>query len=81
MTNLSWFVFFLLNILNSKVLTARINNPNKASLKFVKPDVANNPSVFPSDAAKAAMQVPEPVPQDIRRVQARTFTSFKAGGK
>ena len=38
--------------LTNKVFYA---NPNKASLKFVKPDVANNPSVFPSDAAKAAM--------------------------
>jgi putrescine transport system substrate-binding protein len=54
-------------------------NPNKASRKHVKPDVPNNPSVFPSDAGKAAMTVPEPVPQDIRRVQTRTFTSFKAG--
>mgnify|MGYP000184405420 FL=1 len=62
--------------LTNKVFYA---NPNKASLKFVKPDVANNPSVFPSDAAKAAMTVPEPVPQDIRRVQTRIFTSFKAG--
>ena len=64
--------------LTNKVFYA---NPNKASLKFVKPDVANNPSVFPSDAAKAAMTVPESVPQDIRRVQTRTFTSFKAGDK
>ena len=62
--------------LTNKVFYA---NPNKASLKFVKADVANNPSVFPSDAAKAAMTVPEPVPQDIRRVQTRIFTSFKAG--
>jgi len=62
--------------LTNKVFYA---NPNKASLKFVKPDVANNPSVFPSDAAKTGMQVPEPVPQDIRRVQTRIFTSFKAG--
>jgi len=62
--------------LTNKVFYA---NPNKASLKHVKPEVANNPSVFPSDAAKAAMTVPEPVPQDIRRVQTRTFTNFKAG--
>jgi putrescine transport system substrate-binding protein len=62
--------------LTNKVFYA---NPNKASLKHVKPDVANNPSVFPGDAAKAAMTVPEPVPQDIRRVQTRAFTSFKAG--
>jgi len=64
--------------LTNKVFYA---NPNKASLKHVKPEVANNPSVFPSDAAKAAMTVPEPVPQDIRRVQTRTFTRFKAGAK
>ena len=64
--------------LTNKVFYA---NPNKASLKHVKPDVAKNPSVFPSDAAKAGMTVPEPVPQDIRRVQTRAFTSFKAGSK
>jgi putrescine transport system substrate-binding protein len=62
--------------LTNKVFYA---NPNAASLKFVKKEVAENKSIFPSDAAKAGMTVPEPVPQDIRRVQTRIFTSFKAG--
>ena len=62
--------------LTNKVFYA---NPNKASLKYVKPDVATNPTVFLSDADKAAMHVPEAMPQDIRRVQTRIFTNFKAG--
>ena len=62
--------------LTNKVFYA---NPNKASLKHVKPDVASNPTIFLSDADKARMNVPEPMPQDIRRVQTRIFTSFKAG--
>jgi len=62
--------------LTNKVFYA---NPNKASLKHVKPDVASNRSIFPTDEDKARMNVPEPMPQDIRRVQTRIFTSFKAG--
>jgi len=62
--------------LTNKVLYA---NPNKASLKFVKPDVAANKSIFLDDADKARMNAPDAVPQDIRRVQTRIFTSFKAG--
>jgi putrescine transport system substrate-binding protein len=60
--------------LTNKVFYA---NPNKASLKFVQKDVAANPSVFlkPDDLAK--MTVPDALPQDIKRVQTRTFTSFK----
>jgi putrescine transport system substrate-binding protein len=62
--------------LTNKVFYA---NPNKASLKFVDKDVAANPSVFlkPEDLAK--MTVPDALPQDIKRVQTRTFTSFKTG--
>jgi putrescine transport system substrate-binding protein len=62
--------------LTNKVFYA---NPNKASLKHVKTDVATNPTIFLSDADKAKMNVPEAMPQDIRRVQTRIFTSFKAG--
>ena len=62
--------------LTNKVFYA---NPNKASLKFVAKDVAANPSVFlkPDDLAK--MTVPDALPQDIKRVQTRVFTSFKTG--
>jgi len=62
--------------LTNKVFYA---NPNKASLKFVQKDVAENKSIFLSPEEMAAMAVPDTVPQDIRRVQTRTFTSFKTG--
>ena len=54
-------------------------NPNKASLKFVKKDVAENKTIFLGADELAAMTAPDSLPQDIRRVQTRTFTNFKAG--
>jgi len=56
-------------------------NPNAASKKFVNKEVADNPTVFlaPDDVAK--LTVPDSVPQNIRRVQTRVFTAFKANSK
>jgi putrescine transport system substrate-binding protein len=62
--------------LTNKVFYA---NPNAASLKFVKKDVADNKTIFLADADKKRMTPPDSVPQDIRRVQTRIFTNFKAG--
>ena len=62
--------------LTNKVFYA---NPNKASLRYVKKDVAENPSVFLSAADMAKMTPPDSLPQDIRRLQTRVFTRFKAG--
>ena len=62
--------------LTNKVFYA---NPNKESRKFVKPEVANNPTVFPSDADMAKMQAPDALSNDIRRTMTRLFTSFKTG--
>ena len=61
--------------LTNKVFYA---NPNKASLKFVTKDVAENKSIFLSPKDLAAMTAPDSLPQDVRRVQTRTFTNFKA---
>ena len=61
--------------LTNKVFYA---NPNKASLKFVDKGVAENKSIFLSPQALAGMTAPDSLPQDIRRVQTRTFTNFKA---
>ena len=49
------------------------------SLKFVKKDVAENKSIFLSEADKKRFTPPDALPQDIRRIQTRTFTNFKAG--
>jgi len=74
---------FINYILRPEVHAALTNtvfyaNPNAASKKFVKKEVADNPTVFLSAADVAKMVVPDAVPQDIRRVQTRIFTSFKA---
>ncbi|HSI58410.1 MAG TPA: polyamine ABC transporter substrate-binding protein [Ideonella sp.] len=60
--------------LTNKVFYA---NPNKASMKFVKKDVAENKTIFLSADDLAKMTPPDSVPQDGRRLQTRTFTSFK----
>lgn len=54
-------------------------NPNRESRKFVKPEVANNPTVFPSAADMAKMVPPKALNNDMRRLQTRTFTTFKTG--
>jgi len=75
---------FINYVLRAEVAAALTNkvfyaNPNAASLKFVKKDVADNKTIFLPDADKKRLTPPDAVPQDIRRVQTRIFTSFKAG--
>ena len=62
--------------LTNKVFYA---NPNKASLPFVKPEVANNKSVFLSAEDMKTMQSPDALNNDTRRTMTRLFTSFKTG--
>lgn len=62
--------------LTNKVFYA---NPNTASMKYVRKDIAENKTVFLSNADKARMAAPEAVPADIRRSITRIFTKFKTG--
>jgi putrescine transport system substrate-binding protein len=62
--------------LTNKVFYA---NPNAASLKFVKKEVADNKTIFLEPAALKTMVAPDALPAAIRKVQTRTFTNFKAG--
>lgn len=62
--------------LTNKVFYA---NPNKESRKLVKPEVANNPTVFVSDAEMKKMANPDALTNDIRRTMTRLYTSFKTG--
>jgi putrescine transport system substrate-binding protein len=71
-------------ILKAKVAASLTNkvfyaNPNKASLEFIKPDVANNKTIFLSDEDKAKMIAPDAVSNDVRRTMTRLFTRFKTG--
>jgi spermidine/putrescine-binding protein len=54
-------------------------NPVPAARQFIRPEVANNPTVFLSPADMARMIPPQPINNDIRRLMTRTFTSFKTG--
>jgi putrescine transport system substrate-binding protein len=62
--------------LTNKVFYA---NPNSASLKYVRKDIAENKKVFLPDADKQRMAAPEAVPAEIRRNITRIFTKFKTG--
>ena len=62
--------------LTNKVFYA---NPNKDSKKFVKPEVANNPTVFLSDAEMKKMMAPGPLNNDTLRTMTGLYTSFKTG--
>lgn len=62
--------------LTNKVFYA---NPNAASLPFVRRDIAENKTIFISDADRKGMTPPDAVPQDVRHVLTRIFTKFKAG--
>ena len=62
--------------LTNKVFYA---NPNKDSIPFVKPEVAKNPTVFLSATDMAKMVAPDSLNNDLRRLQTRTYTSFKTG--
>jgi putrescine transport system substrate-binding protein len=62
--------------LTNKVFYA---NPNKESKKFVKPEVANNTTVFISNADMQKMANPDALTNDIRRTMTRLYTSFKTG--
>ena len=61
--------------LTNKVFYA---NPNAASLKYVKKEVADNKSIFLTPAALKTMVAPDALPPAIRKLRTRTFTNFKA---
>ena len=62
--------------LTNKVFYA---NPNMASKKFIKPEVANNPTVFLPPADMKKMRPPDALTNDLRRLMTRTYTGFKTG--
>ena len=62
--------------LTNKVFYA---NPNVESKKFIKPEVASNPTVFLSPTELAKMIPPDSLNNDLRRLMTRTYTSFKTG--
>lgn len=54
-------------------------NPNKEGMKFVKPELASNNSIFPNAAELAKMVPPKSLNGATRRLQTDVFRSFKTG--
>ena len=54
-------------------------NPNKEGRKFVRPEIANSPEIFPTDAEINRMGVQGKVSGEIRRLSSRIYTKFKTG--
>lgn len=62
--------------LTNKVFYA---NPNLASVKYVRKDIADNKTIFLSEQDKQRMVAPDTTPPDIRRLITRIYTRFKTG--
>jgi putrescine transport system substrate-binding protein len=75
---------FINFILRPEIEAANTNkvfypNPVPESKKFIRADVANNPTVFLAPAELARMLPPDSLNNDLRRLMTRTYTSFKTG--
>jgi putrescine transport system substrate-binding protein len=62
--------------LTNKVFFA---NPNKEARKFVKPEVASDRVVYPTDEDMKKMAMPDVITNDVRRLMTRIYTTFKTG--
>ncbi len=54
-------------------------NPNKEGMKFVKPELASNTTIFPGAADLQKMVPPKSLNSATRRLQTDVFRSFKTG--
>ncbi|MFN9506519.1 MAG: polyamine ABC transporter substrate-binding protein [Rubrivivax sp.] len=75
------FINFLLRPENAGALTNKVfyANPVPDSRKHIRPEVANNPTVFLPPAELAKMVAPDALNNDLRRLMTRTYTTFKTG--
>ncbi len=75
------FIDFMLRPENAAANTNKVFYPNAVteSKKHIRPEVANNPTVFLTAADMAKMVPPDALNNDLRRLMTRTYTSFKTG--
>jgi putrescine transport system substrate-binding protein len=75
------FIDFMLRPENAAANTNKVFYPNAVieSKKHIRPEVANNPTVFLQAAELAKMVPPDALNNDLRRLMTRTYTSFKTG--
>ncbi len=75
------FINFMLRPEIAALNTNKVFYPNAVSesRKHIRPDVANNTTVFLGAADLGKMVAPDALSNDLRRLMTRTFTSFKTG--
>jgi putrescine transport system substrate-binding protein len=75
------FINFILKPENSAGLTNKVFYPGPVpeAKKFIRADVANNPTVFLAEPELKKMIAPEALNNDLRRLMTRTYTAFKTG--
>ena len=54
-------------------------NANLASKPFIKPEVLNNPAVYPTAEVMKRLWTPKPLNEDQDREMTRAFTTIKTG--
>ncbi|MDG0832909.1 extracellular solute-binding protein [Roseateles saccharophilus] len=55
------------------------SSPNRAARALIRPEIANDPTVYPSDAEMARMIAPGALANETRRQMTHLFTAFKSG--
>jgi len=73
------FIDFMLDGKNSAELTNLIGsgNPNRDALQYIKPEIAQNPAVFPDRAQQARLEMLRDLDRHQRRVLSRIWTQIK----
>ena len=75
------FMNFMLEGQNSAELTNLIGsgNPNREAVRFIKPDIAKNPAIFPDKAMQSKLEQLKDLTVAQRRLRNRLWTEIKAG--
>jgi len=73
------FMDFMLEGENSAELTNLIGsgNPNREALRYIRPEIADNPAVFPDAAAMQRLRMMRDLDRKSRRVLNRIWTEIK----
>lgn len=73
------FIDFMLDGRNSAELTNLIGsgNPNRDALQYIKPEVKQNPAVFPGPAQQTRLEMLRDLDRHQRRVLSRIWTEIK----
>ena len=73
------FINFMLDGKNSAELTNLIGsgNPNLDAMRYVKPEIAQNPAIFPDKQRLSGLEMLRDLDRNQRRILSRMWTEIK----